>query len=123
MSNILIKDLEFQFISSKVNNYDTMMTYLKICDTDIDNKLKSVFNLPDSVFKPVWKTDDDTYLMKVKATNIEKTKFVKGLKYRGDVDLVSYYEPLNKKVIKGYSAKLANISQSKIVDETFDDDN
>ena len=123
MSNILIKDLEFQFISSKVNNYDTMMTYLKICDTDIDNKLKSVFNLSDSVFKPVWKTDDDTYLMKVKATNIEKTKFVKGLKYRGDVDLVSYYEPLNKKVIKGYSAKLANISQSKIVDETFDDDN
>ena len=123
MSNILIKDLEFQFISSKVNNYDTMMTYLKICDTDIDNKLKNVFNLPDSVFKPVWKTDDDTYLMKVKATNIEKTKFVKGLKYRGDVDLVSYYEPLNKKVIKGYSAKLANISQSKIVDETFDDDN
>ena len=99
------------------------MTYLKICDTDIDNKLKSVFNLSDSVFKPVWKTDDDTYLMKVKATNIEKTKFVKGLKYRGDVDLVSYYEPLNKKVIKGYSAKLANISQSKIVDETFDDDN
>ncbi len=100
-----------------------MMTYLKICDTDIDNKLKNVFNLPDSVFKPVWKTDDDTYLMKVKATNIEKTKFVKGLKYRGDVDLVSYYEPLNNKVIKGYSAKLANISQSKIVDETFDDDN
>ena len=48
MANIIIKDLEVEFITKKVNNYNTMISYFKITDPKLEKKLKPVFKLSES---------------------------------------------------------------------------
>ena len=48
MSNIIIKDLEVEFITKKVNNYNTMISYFKIVDPKLEKKLKPVCKLSET---------------------------------------------------------------------------
>ena len=68
MKSISIKDLEVQFISNKENNFKTMMYYFKIVDFEAKKKLRLFNKLSETLRKPIWKTDDDEYLLKVKAS-------------------------------------------------------
>ena len=56
MANIIIKDLEVEFIIKKVNNYSTMISYFKITDPKLEKKLKPVFKLSETLTKPVWRS-------------------------------------------------------------------
>jgi len=79
MANIFIKDL-VEFITKKVNNYNTMISYFKITDPKLEKKLKPVFKLSETLTKPVWRSGaiygdavDVSVMLKAKYSYIEKT--------------------------------------------------
>jgi hypothetical protein len=88
MANIIVKDLEVEFITKKVNNYNTMISYFKITDPKLENKLKPVFKLSESLVKPVWKSGaiygdsvEGSVMLKAKYSYIEKNNYGKKLKF------------------------------------------
>ena len=116
MSNIIIKDLEVEFITKKVNNFNTMISYFKIVDPKAEKKLKPVLKLSDSLIKPIWKSGaiyndvvDDCWMLKSKYSHIEKTIMERNQKFKIDLVLVSFSDPDTKDVIKGYYARLNNM--------------
>ena len=109
IDNITIKDLEIQFISNKENNFKTMMYYFKIVDFEAKKKLRLFNKLSDALSKPIWKTDDDEYLLKVKASCIEKVAIEKKERFNVELVLVGYADLKDKETIKGYYARLINM--------------
>lgn len=129
MTNIIIKDLEIEFITKKVNNYNTMISYFKITDPKVDKKLKPVFKLSETLTKPIWKSamingsspdENGSTMLKAKSSYIEKTNMERNQKFIIDLVLVSYNDPDDRNVIKGYYARLNNMKA--IVKETNDID-
>jgi len=115
-TNIIIKDLEIQFITKKVNNFNTVISYFKIVDPKAEKKLKPVLKLSDSLIKPIWKSGaiyndvvDDCWMLKSKYSHIEKTIMERSQKFKIDLVLVSFSDPDTKDVIKGYYARLNNM--------------
>ena len=51
--NLIIKELEVKFISSKVDKYDNMISYFKIVDEEAKKKLQLVNKLSDTLYKPL----------------------------------------------------------------------
>ena len=122
-ANIIIKDLEIQFITKKVNNFNTMISYFKVVDQKADKKLKPVLKLSETLIKPIWKSGaiyndviDDCWMLKSKYSHIEKTIMEKNQKFKVDLVLVSFSDPDTKDVIKGYYARLNNM-KSVVVEE------
>ena len=109
IDNITIKDLEVQFISNKENNFKTMMYYFKIVDFEAKKKLRLFNKLSETLRKPIWKTDDDEYLLKVKASCIEKVAIEKKERFNVELVLVGYADLKDKENIKGYYARLINM--------------
>jgi hypothetical protein len=129
MSNIIIKDLEVEFITKKVNNYNTMISYFKITDPKLEKKLKPVFKLSETLMKPIWRSgvingsvpdENGSVMLKAKYSYIEKTIMERNQKFIIDLVLVSYNDPDDRNVIKGYYARLNNMKA--IVKETNDID-
>ena len=127
-TNIIIKDLEIQFITKKVNNFNTMISYFKIVDPKADKKLKPVFKLSDTLIKPIWKSGaiyngetDESWMLKSKYSHIEKTIMEKNQKFKVDLVLVSFSDPDTKDVIKGYYARLNNM-KSTAIEETIENE-
>ena len=127
MANIIIKDLEVEFITKKVNNYNTMISYFKITDPKLEKKLKPVFKLSETLTKPVWRSGaiygdavDGSVMLKAKYSYIEKTIMERNQKFNIDLVLVSYNDPDDKNVVKGYYARLNNMKP--IAKETTDID-
>ena len=116
MANIIIKDLEVEFITKKVNNYNTMISYFKITDPKLEKKLKPVFKLSESLVKPVWKSGaiygdsvEGSVMLKAKYSYIEKTIMERNQTFHIDLVLVSYNDPDDRDVVKGYYARLNNM--------------
>ena len=116
MANIIIKDLEIEFITKKVNNYNTMISYFKITDPKLEKKLKPVFKLSESLVKPVWKSGarygdsvEGSVMLKAKYSYIEKTIMERNQRFNIDLVLVSYNDPDDRDVVKGYYARLNNM--------------
>jgi hypothetical protein len=47
-------------------------SYFKIIDKNVHKKLKPVFKLSESLFKPIWKSED-LWMLKSQYSHIEKT--------------------------------------------------
>ena len=131
MSNIIIKDLEVEFITKKVNNYNTMISYFKIVDPKLEKKLKPVFKLSESLMKPVWRSgvingsvpdENGSVMLKAKYSYIEKTIMEKNQKFIVDLVLVSYTDPDDRNVVKGYYATLSNMKPIAKETNEFDSD-
>ena len=54
VETISIEELRVKFISSKVDNYDNMISYFEIVDKEAKKKLKLVNKLSDTLYKPFW---------------------------------------------------------------------
>ena len=117
ITGMSIKDLEVQFISKKENNYKTEMCYFKIVDYQLKKKFKLFSKLSETVIKPIWKTEDGDYLLKVKASCVEKIAIEKKQRFNVEVVLVGYSDPKEKEQIKGYYARLINM---KYLDDESD---
>ena len=131
MSNIIVKDLEIEFITKKVNNYNPMISYFKTVDPKLEKKLKPVFKLSESLVKPIWRSGvingsvpdvEGSVMLKAKYSNIEKTIMEKNQKFILDLVLVSYTDPDDRNVVKGYYARLNNMKPMAKETNEFDSD-
>ena len=131
MSNIIIKDLEIEFITKKVNNYNTMISYFKITDPKLEKKLRPVFKLSETLMKPIWRSgvingsvpdENGSVMLKAKYSYIEKTIMEKNQKFIVDLVLVSYNDPDDRNVVKGYYARLNNMKPIAKDTNEFDSD-
>jgi hypothetical protein len=104
--NLIIKELKVKFISSKVDNYDNMISYFKIVDKEAKKKLKLVNKLSDTLYKPFWTTDEKEMMLKVKTKHIKRKDLIKNNEYVCDTDLVPYYVEKTANELKGYYAKV-----------------
>ena len=104
--NLIIKELKVKFISSKVDNYDNMISYFKIVDKEAENKLKLVNKLSDTLYKPFWTTDEKEMMLKVKTKHLKRNDLIKSNEYVCDIDLVPYYVEKTANELKGYYAKV-----------------
>ena len=106
VETVSIKELRVKSISSKVDNYDNMISYFKIVDKEAKNKLKLVNKLFDTLYQPFWTTDEKEMMLKVKTKNIKRKDLIKSNEYFCDVDLVPYYVEKTANELKGYYAKV-----------------
>ena len=70
--NLIIKDLKVKFISSKVDNYDNVISYFKIVDKDVKKKLKLINKMSDKIYNPFWNTDENETMLKIKTKHIKR---------------------------------------------------
>ena len=68
------------------------MYYFKIVDYQARKKLKLFNTLSDKLTKPIWKTDEDEYFLKVKEAHIEKVAIEKKERFNVEVVLVGYHD-------------------------------
>ena len=131
MSNIVIKDLEVEFITKNVNNFNTMISYFTVVDPKLEKKLKPVFKLSESLFKPIWKSGqivgsapdvEGSVMLKAKYAYLEKTIMEKNQRFIIDLVLVSYKDPDDRDVVKGYYARLNNMRPMVKEINEFDSD-
>jgi len=79
--NLFIKELKVKFISSKVDNYDNMISYFKVVDKDVKKKLKMVNKMSDRIYKPFWNTDDNEIMLKIKTKHIKRKDLIQNNEY------------------------------------------
>ena len=121
--NIFVKDLKVKFISSKVDNYDNMISYFKVVDKDIKKKLKMVNKMSDTIYKPFWITDDNETMMKIKTKHIKRKDLIQNNEYICDIDLIPFYVEKTANELKGYYAKVKLILDvAQVGQATSDDD-
>ena len=108
--NITINDIEVEYLSTKDNEY-CKMSYFKLLDK---NKLKPIFKKECTDIKmPYWKTDQNDYILKIKDKYVQSK-----LDYVINNDIINisidfiFYD-YQEKDIKGYYAKLINVSLIK----------
>ena len=106
VETIVIKELKVKFISSKADNYDNMVSYFKIVDPDVKKKLKLINKMSDTLYKPIWITDDSEIMLKIKTKHIKRKDLIKGNNYISDIELVPYYVEKTANELKGYFAKV-----------------
>jgi hypothetical protein len=110
---IFIEGLRVEFISSKMDNYDNMISYFKIMDPLIKQKLKIVNKMSDTLYKPFWKTDKKETMLKVKTLNVIRKELVKETLYDIEIQLVPFFVDKQKTELKGYSAKVFKVADVK----------
>ena len=71
---IAIETIIVDYVSTKSDNYGNKNCYFKITDPEAQNKLQTILAQScDECRLPIWKTDDGTYMMKVKDKHVPKT--------------------------------------------------
>ena len=112
-SDIAVKDLLVEYLSTKPDDYNNNISYFKLIGTGLKLKLKPLFSLNDDLKMPFWITDDKgEYILKIKEKFIKpgnpalmfKTKEM----YTIDVNFV-YYDMVSQN-IKGYYGVLTGFS-------------
>ena len=111
--SIFIEGLRVEFISSKMDNYDNMISYFKIVDPLIKQKLKVVNKLVETIYRPFWKTDKKETMLKVKTINVIRKELVKETLYDIEIQLVPFFVDKKKTELKGYSAKVLKVADVK----------
>ena len=107
---LVVNDLLVEFLSTKKDNYDQEISYLKIIDSGFRVKLKSLFSLnyDGSLKMPIWITEKQEHILKVKSTFIVNHKDL----VERDVFVINIsfeYYNMEQANIKGYYAKITKV--------------
>ena len=62
-----VNGLLTEYLSTKKDNYDNEVSYYKIIDKNLKNKMSNILKeVCDEIKMPFWKTEDHEYILKVK---------------------------------------------------------
>ena len=109
-NTITINELTVEYLSTKEDNYKNDIVYFKITDSAFRAKMKPLFSLnDDGLLKiPIWQTDTNEHILKVKAKFINYlSEFVKNNVYIINLNF-EFYNMENENV-KGYYAKIVKV--------------
>ena len=127
-NNILINDINVEYLSTKTDKYDNTIVYFKLLDAK--SKLKAVMdtqaNDKDIKLSCIWTTDTQDIILKVKSKwiNAETDDLLPLTNYVINSDFTAYSLDTENGNMKGYYIKIPKIKKKK-VDSALDvnDDN
>ncbi len=113
---VFVQDLNVEFLASKVVDYDCVNCFFKIIDIDGVNKLKPLLSLnDDGSFKmPIWLSDKQESILKVKNKFIPGNDYVKGGLYTINIEFILYNMVVDNESFKGYYAKIQNLLKNRV---------
>ena len=112
-----VNGLVTEYLSTKKDNYDNEISYFKVVDKNIKNKMSGILSQvsDDGLVKmPFWKTEDGEYILKVKSKYTPKKVIV-----NNDIvtmNLTFQYYCTNKEddtLLQGYYAKITSYDNGK----------
>ena len=112
-----VNGLVTEYLSTKKDNYDNEISYFKVVDKNIKNKMSGILSQvsDDGLVKmPFWKTEDLEYILKVKTKYCPKKVIV-----NNDIvtmNLTFQYYCMNKEddsLLQGYYAKISSYDNNK----------
>ena len=111
-----VNGLVTEYLSTKKDNYDNEISYFKVVDKNIKNKMSGILSQvsDDGLVKmPFWKTEDGEYFSKVKSKYCPKKVIV-----NNDIvtmNLTFQYYCMNKDdtLLQGYYAMMKVMSKSE----------
>ena len=123
-NNIIINDINVEYLSTKTDKFDNSVVYLKL--TDPKNKLKPIIdtqaNDKDIKLSCIWTTDTQDVILKVKEKWLSVADDLQTLtNYVINADFTAYSLETENGTVKGYYIKIPKIKKKKI--EDINDDN
>ena len=123
-NNIIINDINVEYLSTKTDKFDNSVVYLKL--TDPKNKLKPIIdtqaNDKDIKLSCIWTTDTQDVILKVKEKWLNVADDLQtSTNYVINVDFNAYSLDTDSGNVKGYYIKIPKIKKKKI--EDVNDDN
>ena len=111
---IEVNDIKCEFIISKTDKYENEVSFLKIVDKGYRQKLKQIFEQDCPECKlPLFKTDDDLYMLKVKNKFMPKREFENNELLNCNITFNHYcFNTENDKLLQGYYCKLQVIEDN-----------
>ncbi len=108
--------MNVEFLASKVDDYDCVNCFFKIIDIDGVNKLKPFMSLNTGEqaqpFKmPIWLSDKQESILKVKNKFIPGNDYVKGGLYTINIEFILYNMTGDNESFKGYYAKIQTLKK------------
>ena len=105
--------MNVEFLASKVDDYDCVNCFFKIIDIDGVNKLKPFMSLnDDKSFKmPIWLSDKQESILKVKNKFIPGNDYVRGGLYTINIEFILYNMTVDNDSFKGYYAKIQTLKK------------
>ena len=122
-NNVLINDINVEYLSTKVDKFDNSIVYLKL--TDPKNKLKPIIDIQandNDIRLPIWTTETQDVILKVKEKWLQVSDDLQPLtNYIVNADFTAYSLDTDNGTVKGYYIKIPKIKKKKI--EDVNDDN
>ena len=111
---IEVNNIRCEFIISKTDNYGNEVSYLKIVDKGYKQKLKQIIEQACLECKlPLFRTDDDLYMLKVKNKFMPKREFENNELLNCNITFNQYcFNTENDKLLQGYYSKLQVIEDN-----------
>jgi len=112
-SDIIVKDLLVEYLSTKPDDYNNNISYFKIIDSELKLKLKPLFSLNADFKMPMWKSDDkNEYILKIKEKIIKpgNPALMFKLKENYSIHVKFVYYDMASQNIKGYYGVLTDYS-------------
>ena len=123
-NNIIINDINVEYLSTKTDKFDNSVVYLKLSDPK--NKLKPIIdtqaNDKDIKLSCIWTTDTQDVILKVKEKWLNVADDLQPLtNYVINADFTAYSLDTDNGTVKGYYIKIPKIKKKKM--EDVNDDN
>ena len=123
-NNILINDINVEYLSTKIDKFDNSVVYLKL--TDPKNKLKPIIDMQandnDIKLSCIWTTDTQDVILKVKDKWLNVADDLQTLtNYVINADFTAYSMDTDSGNMKGYYIKVPRLKRKKM--EDINDDN
>ena len=109
-NNIIeIKDLKLEFITSKVDDYQNEISYIKIVDKAFKSKLQPILSqVCDDCKLPLWKSEDGIYILKCKNRWLPEGRvFEKNEIFTANLNFHYYNMEKNDALIQGFYLKVS----------------
>ena len=110
-----VNGLLTEYLSTKTDKYDNEVSYFKLIDKNLKNKMSAILSQQSDECKvPFWKTEDHEYILKVKTKYTPKTKI--DINEIVTVNLMfKHYcmETNDDKLLQGYYVKINSYEEDK----------
>ena len=104
---ILLDEVILEYLTTKDDSYGNTNVFFKVANPE---SVKTVMNIDTRL--PMWTSDDDDILLKVKAQNVNSVlQLERGNLYDSIINFVKYsFKPKDKnEVMEGYTAKIMKL--------------
>ena len=109
-NNIIeIKDLKLEFITSKVDDYQNEISYIKVVDKAFKSKLQPILSqVCDDCKVPMWRSEDGIYMLKCKNRWMpDEREFQKNEIFVANLNFHYYNMAKDEALIQGFYLKVS----------------